>query len=1445
MHVHSASEVNDVVSNASSVLVRAHSYLAADAPHEQLHMSIVDSGNNRAHIFCSLLFFPFGVRFHRTRIAGIHGAQDVRVGIGTAYFVTPCAGGKPIAWIFPNTIYNPRAPVNLLCVNKFHYGSKGDRSGHKIDLLEEEMKTKDGQVIEIRIDKRSRLPLMETRPMRAQHARALRTDAKAQDLMSACAEHEDCNAPALYTHTHLNALDTSNVVSILNHPRAEQFNATLRYNLIDGLKHIKPLSQDRSQRDDAFWAGRMTQRHVPRKSRRPLTLEMGVLTHIVSDIGVVPVKDRSGNKYFVLYKCLYTQFRVVHRLRTKEQITDSWRKFITDFALQGKEGSIKVRVRFLVTDDDKSYVAGQMAAMNREKMIGQWTIAPYTHNANPAESEMRRIMENAVCALYSSGLPPSFLLDALEHGCNCSNMLYTSVCSEPDHKNKSPWERVKGTRPHIDHIARFGSKTYVFVNKDERAKGASHQWVGWYLGMSDNMLASRVYRPITHTVYDRFHTLHDSTVVYGDFLGAMYKQRVESDRAQRRYFNSAVDELLGAPENANDETLRVMRARPWARQPDPEERVGAPDGQLGAGQAHTRDAHAHTHDAHTHSRNNTRTREEREHQHDTRARKHARTAHSTSVPPAQQHSVAEASERMLTDAPLAGPALARAGRGQRTQRTLQQEQEREHANAQAQREAMPPVTPALTRWRAENNDDGGLSPADLDARARSRLDGISGAGARSLLGGVTPQAKLACMAAVDLTANFYEYIDRLVLEGDVDLTHDELMQLAAHEESEMSEDHLVLLQLSEEVSRRIAQTPEPTTRKQIAQVLEKRDVEAQLLREAMLDEVSWMVANNKAKPKNKWSVENLHEIDGKWVIKYKKTLSGLLDRVRARWVLRGDKQRAHKDFDPHKLYAPVASKTSNLTILNIAVQHGLMLFSIDVSKAFTISEIEVPDVHMRVPDFFDSQIHQDYAPWGADTTWELLTSLYGLRQASARYYDKIANDVVLQYRDSKGRHFRRSDYDSCCFAKGELKPGFDRDGKPNTTEYTCFSMHVDDKFVAVSSERELEEFKQMLEAQSIAYTLEPMSSMLGMHISYTRHEPHSNRAGKLEIDHDQYVTDAYNEIKRHPMIDQSKTSPLSLPLTDDKRKQLAAQETPEFDRERYKLFRSILGKVQHCSNYTHPEITTAVSVVSQNMMNPSMLDVECVFGILRYLYGTVGDERKRLTIKHNANFDKVQFKQNPVHMLSDADLSNCPLTRRSRTGWSTFLFSNLTGWKSQKQTQVSLSTCESEYVALASCAQFAKWYRGLVSDLGVVLAYCEPVMILTDSDSAMNLAKADSQMQNKYSRHIQQRVCWLREMIQDGSIRLAHIPGDENVADIFTKVLGDKKFKQFRKKLLHGDRRVFRETAGLVCLMQMLSHMPDPALSIPLASCTCHKPNFVVWNVREKPSLLHARADLD
>ena len=116
-------------------------------------------------------------------------------------------------------------------------------------------------------------------------------------------------------------------------------------------------------------------------------------------------------------------------------------------------------------------------------------------------------------------------------------------------------------------------------------------------------------------------------------------------------------------------------------------------------------------------------------------------------------------------------------------------------------------------------------------------------------------------------------------------------------------------------------------------------MEGKRVRSAMLEEVLCMVNNGKVAPKRKSAIPDLFEIDGKWVEKYKKTLNGLLERVRARWILRGDKQRPHIDFDPKTIYSPVSSKAGTLSTLVIRVQYGLKMYCLDVSKAFTVSGI--------------------------------------------------------------------------------------------------------------------------------------------------------------------------------------------------------------------------------------------------------------------------------------------------------------------------------------------------------------------------------------------------------------------------------------------------------------------------------------------------------------------------
>ena len=90
---------------------------------------------------------------------------------------------------------------------------------------------------------------------------------------------------------------------------------------------------------------------------------------------------------------------------------------------------------------------------------------------------------------------------------------------------------------------------------------------------------------------------------------------------------------------------------------------------------------------------------------------------------------------------------------------------------------------------------------------------------------------------MERTAIFYGYFDRLIFEGNDNVTHGELMQLTAHEEGKVEEGHFVLLHLSEEVSGRIANKLDPPLASKLAQ-REKREAEARLSRETVLDEVS-------------------------------------------------------------------------------------------------------------------------------------------------------------------------------------------------------------------------------------------------------------------------------------------------------------------------------------------------------------------------------------------------------------------------------------------------------------------------------------------------------------------------------------------------------------------------------------------------------------------------------
>jgi asparagine synthetase A len=123
-------------------------------------------------------------------------------------------------------------------------------------------------------------------------------------------------------------------------------------------------------------------------------------------------------------------------------------------------------------------------------------------------------------------------------------------------------------------------------------------------------------------------------------------------------------------------------------------------------------------------------------------------------------------------------------------------------------------------------------------------------------------------------------------------------------------------------------------------------------------------------------------------------------------------------------------------------------------------------------------------------------------------------------------------------------------------------------------------------------------------------------------------------------------------------------------------------------------------------------------------------------------------------------------------------------WSSKKQTSVALSIAEAEYVAAGQrCAQLL-WMRQTLWDFGYNLS---KVPLLYDNESAIRMA--DNPVEHSHTKHIDIWNHFLREHQQKGDIEAYHISTENQLADIFTKLLDEKTFCRLRSELNVLDSR--------------------------------------------------------
>ena len=131
-------------------------------------------------------------------------------------------------------------------------------------------------------------------------------------------------------------------------------------------------------------------------------------------------------------------------------------------------------------------------------------------------------------------------------------------------------------------------------------------------------------------------------------------------------------------------------------------------------------------------------------------------------------------------------------------------------------------------------------------------------------------------------------------------------------------------------------------------------------------------------------------------------------------------------------------------------------------------------------------------------------------------------------------------------------------------------------------------------------------------------------------------------------------------------------------------------------------------------------------------------------------------------------------------------------WRSKLQSEISVSTMESEYIALSTSMRdlipLQRVLKDICKGLNLDKDLCSTIKsnLWEDNEGALKLAKMVPPRVILRSKHFAIKYHWFREFVQDPSqkIGLHKIDTQVQLTDILTKSLSKPKFEALRKLLM-------------------------------------------------------------
>jgi hypothetical protein len=320
--------------------------------------------------------------------------------------------------------------------------------------------------------------------------------------------------------------------------------------------------------------------------------------------------------------------------------------------------------------------------------------------------------------------------------------------------------------------------------------------------------------------------------------------------------------------------------------------------------------------------------------------------------------------------------------------------------------------------------------------------------------------------------------------------------------------------------------------------------------------------------------------------------------------------------------------------------------------------------------------------------------------------------------------------------------------KVSGSKFIFLVLYVDDILLASSDLNLLHETKAMLAENFEMKDLGEASFVLGIEIVRDR------ARGLLGLSQKGYISKV---LKRFNM---EKCSPGESPMSkgDKLHKDQCPRNKIEKDAMKDKPYASLVGSLMYAQVCTRPDIAFAVGILGRYQINPGPEHWVAGKKVLRYLKRT---RDYMLVYKRSSELELIGY--------SDSDYAGCKDDLKSTSGFIFMMAGGAISWKSVKQTCVTTSTMQAEFIALHEVVVHVIWLRNFLACAKVVDSIERPITIFCDNSAAVFFSKNNKR--SSMSKNIDTKYLKVREYVKEEKLEVSYIKTGQQLADPFTKAI--------------------------------------------------------------------------